>query len=311
MRGISLNPWLHAAIVDFECDSCPNLPSASLPESAEGTWFTVNLCQEGRCEVTIPGRGFAVVGVGDCCLSCTEDAPQAFSYPTGFYKGVELFINTQLVDASPAFALFRSAHCSLDEIASQAGFASVFSGDSELNGHLTRIGLLIQRMWCSTQSEPGGPTESAAASSDLGRAQCEFEVLGLLLRLAQRDIAHAKPRSLLTPHQIAIARSVREAIEPSLYEKNDVRTLAPSYGISASTLNRYFETFYGMTVSAYVRHRRVQKACELLELGLRVAEVSAAVGYSNPSKFAAAFKRETDMTPTEYRRVGRLSDASL
>lgn len=353
MRIVSLCPWLYASTVSFKCNTCPNLPANNHLASNEGTWFTINLCLEGRCEVTIPGRGCAIVGAGDCCISCTDDTPQRFSYPMGAYEGVELFVNTKLVDRDPAFTLCNQTHRILDDIAHQAGFASVFAGDSELNEHLARIGRLVELIWDFTEDRhtesvvsDGGHAERGPASGkrmvgkraadkhaenspvasdertdgrhtnhrtllesslELHEAQCKYEALGLFLKLAQRDIASAKPRALLTPRQIEIARSVRETIEKSPHEPNDVRKLAPRYGVSATTLNRYFETLYGTTVSAYVRHRRMQKSCELLGLGMRVADVSITVGYSNPSKFAAAFKRETGMTPTEYRLMKKRS----
>ena len=40
----------------------------------------------------------------------------------------------------------------------------------------------------------------------------------------------------------------------------------------------------------------------MLASGASVAMAATAVGYANPSKFAAAFKRATGQTPTEYRR---------
>lgn len=322
MHIVSLCPWLYASTVSFKCNTCPNLPANNHLASNEGTWFTINLCLGGRCEVTIPGRGCAIVGAGDCCISCTDDTPQCFSYPMGTYEGVELFVNTKLVDRDPAFTLCNHSHRVLDDIAHQAGFASVFAGDSELNEHLARIGRLVELIWDFAEGRHAGGAVSDGehasgrhanyrilpeSSLELHETQCKYEALGLFLKLAQRDIASAKPRALLTPRQIEIARSVREIIEKSPHESNDVRKLAPGYGVSATTLNRYFETLYGTTVSAYVRRRRMQKSCELLGLGMRVADVSITVGYSNPSKFAAAFKRETGMTPTEYRLMKKRS----
>ena len=55
-------------------------------------------------------------------------------------------------------------------------------------------------------------------------------------------------------------------------------------------------------VAAYVRRERMMKAASLLERGARVADVAVSVGYANPSKFAAAFKRERGTSPSDYRR---------
>ena len=37
----------------------------------------------------------------------------------------------------------------------------------------------------------------------------------------------------------------------------------------------------------------------------RIIEIASAVGYDNPSKFAAAFKKIFDTTPAEYRNDRR------
>lgn len=39
---------------------------------------------------------------------------------------------------------------------------------------------------------------------------------------------------------------------------------------------------------------------------LNVADIAAAVGYSNPAKFASAFKSETGLTPKEYKNSAAL-----
>ena len=66
------------------------------------------------------------------------------------------------------------------------------------------------------------------------------------------------------------------------------------------------ETFdiTGMTCAAC--SARVQKAGRLLrETAGNIAEIAQQVGYSNASKFSAAFKKELGMTPFEYRKKCR------
>lgn len=72
---------------------------------------------------------------------------------------------------------------------------------------------------------------------------------------------------------------------------------------SRSTISHLFRRKSGGTLSAYIRRLRVDGACRYLrETDLPVQEVAAAVGFSDPNYFAAAFKRETGLTPREYRK---------
>ena len=59
----------------------------------------------------------------------------------------------------------------------------------------------------------------------------------------------------------------------------------------------------GMTPFAYLTHCRLQKAKQLLGEGGRVIEASLAVGYANPSKFSAAFRRHLGQTPSQWRKL--------
>lgn len=90
-----ITPLCMMALVDFACTRCPNMPANPL-DTGLGQWFSVNLCLEGRCEVIAGAQGFAVVKAGDCCVSCADTWPEEFSYPLGIYRGVELWLNTEL-----------------------------------------------------------------------------------------------------------------------------------------------------------------------------------------------------------------------
>ena len=60
-----------------------------------------------------------------------------------------------------------------------------------------------------------------------------------------------------------------------------------------------FRTLSGTPVFAYLRQLRMEEARRLLrKRHLDVSEVAQRVGYANPSKFAAAFRREFGMSPS-------------
>ena len=141
---------------------------------------------------------------------------------------------------------------------------------------------------------------SAAQSSDW--VQAKLAVLELLWTLSRRDYNLAKPRTLLTPAQLHMAKTAHDLIDSSPTQPHDARDIASDMGISATTLNGYFQKMYGMTIASYARRQRIRLAKETLIQGKRVSIAACEAGYSNPSKFAAAFKRETGMTPSEFRK---------
>ena len=197
MRGRALSRGLFIALVDFTCTRCPNIPSDTLlqlPSFSSGMWLTVNLCWEGRCEVDIPDGGLGVVAAGDLCASYSLKRPAEFRYPSGRYRGVELFVNDRVAE-EPAFSLLGTGENAVRRIARKAGPAAVLTGDAELNGRMERLAALLD------------------ANDD---AMAEYEVLGLLLGLQRRDLSTAKPRFLLTRAQMGMAAAARDEMERAL-----------------------------------------------------------------------------------------------
>lgn len=80
--------------------------------------------------------------------------------------------------------------------------------------------------------------------------------------------------------------------------------LAARFHLSQSSLKICFKALYGVPVASYLRGLRMDTAANLLRSSdLPVAEIAHRVGYEDPSRFAAAFRRHTGCRPTELRRV--------
>ncbi len=91
-----------------------------------------------------------------------------------------------------------------------------------------------------------------------------------------------------------------------LDEAPSLEALARQVGLSETTLKRGFRQVFGSTVYEYLRIARMEKARALLQSGeATVIEAAALVGYSNPSNFAAAFRRQFGLNPKEYQLIAR------
>jgi AraC-type DNA-binding domain-containing proteins len=91
-----------------------------------------------------------------------------------------------------------------------------------------------------------------------------------------------------------------------LDEAPSLEALAKQVGLSETTLKRGFRQVFGSTVYEYLRIARMEKARTLLQSGeATVIEAASLVGYSNPSNFAAAFRRQFGLNPKEYQLIAR------
>ncbi|GFM16504.1 AraC family transcriptional regulator [Mycobacterium sp. PO1] len=89
-----------------------------------------------------------------------------------------------------------------------------------------------------------------------------------------------------------------------------VATLADRVGVSRATLAKRFTTLVGEPPLTYLTRWRMTLAADLLveQPSSTVADVAAAVGYSDPFGFSAAFKRVRRVNPSEFRRSSAASD---
>lgn len=82
-----------------------------------------------------------------------------------------------------------------------------------------------------------------------------------------------------------------------------VTTLAARAAVSPATLHRRFQAQLGTTPLAWLTAERVTLACRLIELGERRFDVVARrTGLGTAANLRALMRRETGLTPSDYRR---------
>jgi len=134
----------------------------------------------------------------------------------------------------------------------------------------------------------------------------EQSVLALLSwAFAQVSIAPV-PKALPTPLHPQAALKVRQAADILRRRVDDPPTiaeLASAVGMNDSDLKRCFKCLYGDGIASYSRRQRLEAGRDLLiHSPLGVAAIAFEVGFSNPSQFARAFRRQFGRNPDEFRR---------
>ena len=82
-----------------------------------------------------------------------------------------------------------------------------------------------------------------------------------------------------------------------------VEQIAESVGISRRTLQRRFQTLLGHSVEKEIMEARINRAKRLLsETDFSLAAIAIKIGFSTADYFVQAFKRETGMTPGQFRQ---------
>ncbi len=86
-------------------------------------------------------------------------------------------------------------------------------------------------------------------------------------------------------------------------EEFNLDRLAAQAGLSKFYFNRLFKSALGVSPSRYHMTLRMDAAKRLLrESKMTIISVALEVGYANPSHFAQLFRRETGLSPSDYRQ---------
>lgn len=100
-------------------------------------------------------------------------------------------------------------------------------------------------------------------------------------------------------------RQSKAFMEKFFSEKIEVEKIASTAFMSRFHYIRSFKKVYGLSPRQYLRDLRLNKAKELLKLGLEVSDVCVKVGYDSLPTFCNAFKKATGYSPAEYHRVNK------
>lgn len=245
-----------------------------------------NYCAEGRSEVLLEDERYVYLEKG--ILSIDSNAPKEnFLFPGGRYAGLELILDMKILERQPIQAFYD---CGI--------YPEKIRADLEA----------VQGSYLvSVSGEWRKLAESAMERlkhADAGAENFRFLTLQLLYLLKCADTIPVERKFYLTKGQRMIVAKVEAKISGDLKSRYTVESLAKEYGISPSSLKKYFEKVYGTSISDYIRGKRMEHACRLLaQTRLSVADIAAEAGYGNQGKFGSAFKKYTQKSPLEYRRL--------
>ena len=129
----------------------------------------------------------------------------------------------------------------------------------------------------------------------------------MLLDMERQSQAPYVSQAMLEKPRHSLSEKITHFLDKQLHNQISVTRLAEYCGTSERSLLRHFRAQYGTSPLGYIQHLRVERAKALLEATrLSFDEVVERCGYSDVPSFRKLFKRETSMTPADYRERFRL-----
>ncbi len=133
---------------------------------------------------------------------------------------------------------------------------------------------------------------------DLYRKLLTYQVIIATMDIKGRKIDDGQYFSKDTENMVHRARKI---LGSDLSSDISIEELAKQVKLNRTTLQKVFKQMYGMTIFEYKTRIRIQEAKNLiLKNRYSITEIAGMCGYSNSSKFSAAFKRATGVNPRDY-----------
>lgn len=137
-----------------------------------------------------------------------------------------------------------------------------------------------------------------------GSLYFESKVLELISLLQmQQEHQKAFPEvSALDEATVAMVRRLAVFLESHCDQHLTLETLGKIFYTNKNKLSYLFRLVYNESIPAYIQKMRLEKAQKQLEHpGISIYEIASSVGFKNQGSFSEWFKKETGLTPSEYR----------
>ncbi len=161
---------------------------------------------------------------------------------------------------------------------------------------------LLKLLKLSTKSIPKCPKIDSALTDACETKFRLFEIIcSLELFLVSLSRSGVMPAQTVNTSEAEIYGEALRAIDVSAYEKLTVDMLAKKCNVSASYLKKIFHKYNGLSIHEYILKNKMSLAKQMLLRGESVTEIAERLGFASQNYLSTAFKRETGLSPTEYR----------
>lgn len=131
------------------------------------------------------------------------------------------------------------------------------------------------------------------------------DAIRAVLNMLSMCICYLHVHRIVKAGQEDTAAALKQYADTHFREDIPLEKLCRSMYISRGTLYNLSKKAFGMGLADYIRKKRIGEAKKLLRTtDETISVIARRVGYQDNNYFARAFKREENMTPSEYRRRG-------
>lgn len=251
-------------------------------------YFEIEYCIDGTMELNEVSSGISHITANDLSVSLSQNMKGEITRRAGdFYQGI-----------------------------------SITSEKAKLSNYLGSVGMdgwneSIERMEHESRHDYylGIKTGAELKNAFLGIFNCrlpnhsrslfyESKIMEIFALVITGAVVESEDYELvsLSEYELAKIKEIPDLLLASPFELPSLEELSKELIISPKKLSSGFKSVYGNTIFEYHRKQILSRAQRLLlTTDMAVSELAYECGYSSPSNFCAAFKKEFGTTPKKYR----------
>lgn len=293
-RIVSYHPFKSIQILLFDISSpeLPDLWKLGFRKGDEGRYLRTLICKRGGCTFTVNGTTKTMT-VGQVMMDYGVGDDLKFAFATEDFAGAEITMQVDtLVKESSVFKMLRlvieSMYLPEEEIFDSDGYLFHYSKSTEQT-----LDKLL----------------SAGFKGTEGIMIVTYTVeIGHNLGTDLKSIS-SENKGKVDEKQMTIANDIYHCLTEDFGTKYTAVQFAEKYGVSDTTVKKYFKKVYGYGFKEYQTKVRMEwAATKLINSNMKIGEISDLTGYAKQTKFTKAFKNYYGVTPSKYRREKPFAD---
>lgn len=249
-------------------------------------YFEINHCLEGKIECPVTNGEYTYISKNDLSINVKNGRITRSYFPIGYYYGITIRINIDKAQKE-IDDFFKDSSVDLKKLLHR------FCGKDHNNIYIMRANKSIEHIFAELYSVP----------DKIKINYYKIKILEILLFLSAIDEPIKEKRAYFSKSNVEKVKNIEKLITKNIEKKYTLEYLSKIYDISLTTMKKCFKEMFGISIYAYVKQHKIQKAANLLlETGSNILQIANCVGYNNGSKFASAFKDIIGISPKEYRK---------
>lgn len=115
---------------------------------------------------------------------------------------------------------------------------------------------------------------------------------------------HIKENQINKPNGSRYAKYAKNYFDVNYYKQIKISSLCKLLNVSQPYLYREFKNEYGISLKEYLNTIKIKHAKQLLLTSdLNISQIAESVGYDDVLAFSAFFKKNTKLSPTQFKKL--------